>query len=153
MRYLPSLPAPLRALLAALVILTTACSPEPPTAPEAVPVPPGMSPPPASGSVGVFQRTGYAVTGRATLAIKDGVARLDFSDDFSIGSTPGPFVYINTTNNPNTGQPLRVSALRSRTGAQSYSFQVPAGVRYGWVIIWCDPFNVGMAQAAIPLTP
>lgn len=83
----------------------------------------------------------------------NGVARLDFSEDFSIGSTPGPFVYINTTNNPNTGRPLRVAALRSRTGGQSYSFQVPAGVRYGWVIIWCDPFNVGMAQAFIPLTP
>lgn len=44
-------------------------------------------------------------------------------------------------------------ALRRRTGAQQYSFQVPAGVRYAWVIIWCDPFNVGMAEAAIPATP
>lgn len=144
-----------RALLAAFVIFTAACSSaEPPTAPDAVPVAPEVAPQPTtSGSVGTFRRTGYSVTGRATLTITNGVAQLDFSDDFTIGSAPGPFVYINTTNNPNTGRPLRVAPLRSGRGAQSYTFQVPAGVQYGWVLIWCDPLNVPMAEAAIPLTP
>ncbi len=125
----------------------------PPTAPDAVPVTPN-TPIPAAGAVtGAFTRTGYAVTGAATLAIENGVAQLDFSADFTIGQTPGPVVYLNTTKNPNTGQPLRIGALRSRTGAQRYTFQVPSDTRYSWVIIWCDPFNVAMAQAALPGAP
>jgi hypothetical protein len=97
-------------------------------------------------------RTGYAVSGSATLVIDGNIARLELSSDFVIAQTPGPVLYLNTTSNPNAGQPLRVGALRSRQGAQSYVFQVPAGVRYTRIIIWCDPFNVGMAEAIIPAT-
>ena len=68
-------------------------------------------------------------------------------------AVPGPFVYVNTTNNATTGRPLRVAALKSNRGAQSYSFLVPAGVSYTWVLVWCDPFNVPVAEAAIPATP
>ncbi|MEO7294714.1 MAG: DM13 domain-containing protein, partial [Candidatus Limnocylindria bacterium] len=60
---------------------------------------------------------------------------------------------VNTTNNANTGRPLRVAALRSNSGAQSYSFAVPPGVSYTWVLVWCDPFNVPVAEASIPATP
>ncbi len=102
------------------------------------------------GLMGQLQRTGYAVTGRVTLVIDGNTARLDLSSDFSIGQAPGPTLYINTTNNPNSGQPLRIGTLRSNSGAQSYSFQIPAGApRYAWVIIWCDPFNVAMAEARL----
>jgi len=94
-------------------------------------------------------KTGYAVSGTVVLAIANGVGRLDFSNDFTIAQTPGPVVYINTTNNPNSGQPLRVGILKSRQGAQTYTFQVPTGVTYGWVLVWCDPFNAAMAQADI----
>ena len=76
-----------------------------------------------------------------------------FSADFTLSQAPGPFVYLNTTRNPNTGRPLRISALRSNTGAQSYSFQIPAGERYTWILLWCDPFNVGLAEVLIPATP
>jgi Electron transfer DM13 len=137
----------------ALGVVAACSNAEPPTATNATPVTPDG---PLSGGLGVtasFMRTGYNVTGTATLVIDKGVAQLDFSPDFSIASTPGPFVYLNTDANPNRGQPLRVAALRARTGAQRYTFQVPAGVRYSHVIIWCDPFNVGMAQAVIPPTP
>lgn len=87
--------------------------------------------------------------GTATLVTENGVARLTFSSDFNIAQTPGPFVYLNTTNNANTGQPLRVGALQKRQGAQSYTFQLPPGVKYSWVLIWCDPFNVSMAHAPL----
>ncbi len=93
------------------------------------------------------------MTGVATLAIANGVARLELSSDFTLGNPPGPVLYLNTTNNPNTGQPLRIGALRSRSGAQTYTFQVPANVSYRWVIIWCDPFNVPIAEASVPPTP
>ena len=143
-----------RALCAVVLIATAACSSaEAPTAPNAVPTTPDT---PLSNGTGVtasFTRTGYNVTGMATLTVENGVAQLDFSADFSIASTPGPFVYLNTDANPNRGQPLRVSALRNRTGAKRYTFQIPAGVRYTHVIIWCDPFNVGMAHAVLPPTP
>lgn len=137
----------------AFAIVAACNNAEPPMAPNATPVTPDGPLPNGTGVTASFTRTGYAVTGTATLVIDKGVALLDFSADFSIASTPGPFVYLNTDANPNRGQPLRVAALRARTGAQRYSFQVPAGVRYTHVIIWCDPFNVGMAQAVIPPTP
>ena len=87
------------------------------------------------------------------MSVENGVARLDFSDDVSVGAVPGPFVYVNTTNDANTGRPLRVAALRNNTGAQSYVFQLPDGASYTWVLIWCDPFNVPVAEASIPPTP
>jgi len=137
----------------ALLALMACASVEPPTAPDAVPTDPGAGVPSGAGVTGRFVRTGYAVAGTATLAIENGTARLEFSPDFAIASTPGPVVYLNTTGNPNSGRPLRVGALKSRSGTQQYTFQVPAGVRYERVLIWCDPFNVGMAEATIPPTP
>ncbi len=135
-----------------LLLLVGCNSATPPTAPDAAPVTPGTTAPTGAGVSGAWVRTGYAVTGRATLAIEGTTARLDFSSDFSIAQTPGPVVYLNTTSNPNTGQALRIGALRNRQGAQSYLFQIPAGVRYTRIIIWCDPFNVAMAEVVIPPT-
>lgn len=143
-----------RTLAAGLLLVVASCgSAEPPMAPNAIPIGMETPVPMGAGTSGRFVRTGYAVTGTATLAVTNGTARLDFSADFSIANTPGPFVYVNTTNNPNTGRPLRVGALKSRSGAQSYTFQLPPGVSYEWIIIWCDPFNVAMAEAKIPPTP
>ena len=139
---------PLLALLAAL-----GCNDAmPPSAPDAVPVDPGTGVPSAPTVTGRWMRTGYAVTGTASLSLTGTTARLELSSDFSIGQAPGPTLYLNTARNPNTGQPLRIGALRSRTGAQSYTFLVPAGVRFTHIIIWCDPFNVPMAEAVIPPT-
>jgi len=139
-------------LLAAVLVL--ACnSAVPPTAPNAQPIGPDLVVPTGPASNATLRRTGYNVNGMVSLVASNGVAQLSFSSDFSIAQTPGAVVYLNTTSNPNTGQPLRIGALRSRTGAQSYTFQIPPGVRYTWVIIWCDPFNVGMADASIAPTP
>jgi hypothetical protein len=95
-------------------------------------------------------RTGYAVTGTASLTIDATTTRLELSTGVSIGQDPGPTLYRNTQSNPNAGQTLRIGALRIRSGAQSYTFQVPHGVRYSHAIAWCDPFNVPMAEATIP---
>ena len=124
----------------------------PPAAPDAVPVDPGSGVPTAPSASGRWVRTGYAVTGTASLSLAGTTARLDLSSDFSIGQAPGPTLYLNTQSNPNGGAPLRIGALRSARGAQSYSFLVPAGVRYTRIIIWCDPFNVPMAEVVIPPT-
>lgn len=127
----------------------------PPTAPDATPADPGvvMQPAVGSGVTGQFVGVGHKGSGSVRFAVANGVGRLDFGDNFSVDAVPGPFVYVNTTNNANTGRPLRVSALRSNRGAQTYSFQIPAGESYTWILVWCDPFNVSVAQAAIPATP
>ncbi len=139
--------------LVVVLLASVGCSDvSPPTAPDAAPVDPGTSAPMGVGVSGNWIRTGYAVSGLATLVIDGTTARLDFSSDFSIAQTPGAVVYLNTTSNPNMGQPLRIGALRNRQGAQTYLFQVPVGVRYTRIIIWCDPFNVGMAEVVIPPT-
>jgi len=137
-----------------LVGITVACSSATaPTAPDAPPVPPGQAPMTGNGVVGQFVRTGYNVRGSARVVIADGVGQIELSSDFSIAQSPGPFLYLNTTNNPNTGQPLRIASLRDRSGAQRFTFTVPPGVRYTWVVIWCDPFNLPMAEAAIAPVP
>lgn len=125
----------------------------PPTAPDAVPLIPGANAPAGTGVTAAFRNTGHNVSGSATIVIANGAARLSFSADFSTDKVPGPFVYLNTTNNPNSGQPLRVGALKSLTGAQEYLFTVPAGVAYQYVLLWCDPFNVSMAEAKLPVVP
>jgi Electron transfer DM13 len=142
-----------RFLILAAVALVACSGATPPTAPDAVPVDPGLPAPVGPSVVGKFVKTRYDVTGTATLVIQNGVGQLDLSSDFSIMQTPGPYLYLNTTNNANSGQPLRIATLKSRSGAQRYTFTVPAGVRYSWVLIWCDPFNVPMAEAAITPTP
>lgn len=136
-------------------ILAGCNSATPPTAPNAAPVvaAAGMPPPAASGVTGRFVGVGHRGSGGVRFAVANGVGRLDFGDDFSVQGVPGPFVYVNTTNNANTGRPLRVAALKSNSGAQSYSFEVPPGVSYTWVLVWCDPFNVPVAEASIPATP
>lgn len=120
-----------------------------PTAPNANPVNPNDTTSLGNAVTGTWQRTGYAVNGTVSVAVANGVAQVTFSSNFSIAQTPGPFVYLNTTNNPNSGMPLRIGALKARSGAQTYTFQIPAGVRYSYVLIWCDPFNAAMAEAVI----
>lgn len=158
-RHTFSLPSNMKRLFLSTAVLCSsalgliACgSAEPPTAPDAVRVDSTPPIPIGTGVMGRLVRTGYSVSGTVTLAVSGTTARLEFSSDFAIANTPGPFIYLNTTNNPNSGRPIRVGGLRSRTGAQSYSFQLPPGVSYEYVIIWCDPFNVAMAEAKIPPT-
>ena len=139
--------------LATLLLLFGACNgATPPTAPNAVPVDAGPAPMGMSVS-GRFVGVGHHGSGSVKFTVQDGVGSLEFSNDFAVSGVPGPFVYVNTTNNANTGRPLRVAALKSTRGAQTYSFQLPSGVRYQWVLVWCDPFNVPVAEAEIPPTP
>lgn len=139
-------------LLSVLLLVLGCNNATPPMAPDAVPVDPGSMTPTGPGVTANWMRTGYAVNGSATLVVEGNTARLTLSSDFSIAATPGPVLYLNTVSNPNAGQPIRIGALRNRQGAQSYDFQLPAGVRYTRIIIWCDPFNVGMAEVVIPPT-
>ena len=141
-------------LVIALIAVAGCNAAVPPTAPNAMLVPPEMALPPGGTVVSAEWRgVGHTARGTVRLTVAGSVAQLDFSENFAVSGVPGPFVYLNTTNNPNTGRPLRVSALRSNSGAQSYAFQLPAGVIYQWVLVWCDPFNVPVAEARLPSVP
>lgn len=137
----------------AIVAFVACSSAVPPTAPTAMLVDGGTPPAAGAGVMGRWLGVGHGVSGSVRFTVKDGVGRLDFSDDFTLTDAPGPFVYLNTTNNANKGTPLRISALKSNRGAQSYTFQMPAGAVYTWVLLWCDPFNVALAETQIPPTP
>ena len=143
----------LTSLLVAAIALGGCSSAVPPTAPDAMLVEQGTTPVAGLGVTGRWVGVGHSAAGSVRVSVQRGVAQLDFSSDFSVSGVPGPFVYVNTTNNANTGRPLRVAALKSNSGAQSYAFQLPAGTTYTWVLIWCDPFNVPVAEAQIPATP
>ena len=144
----------LNSVVATFVVLAGCNSAVPPTAPDAKMVESGAPQPPAnSGVVGRWVGVGHKAQGSVRFSVQNGVARIDFSDDFAVGAVPGPYIYVNTTNNANTGNPLRVSVLRGNSGAQSYVFQIPPGAAYTWLLIWCDPFNVPVAEAQIPPTP
>ena len=141
-------------LLAAALLSVTACgSAMPPTAPDAMLVDVTTLPMAGAGVSGRWAGVGHAATGSVRVSVQGGVARVDFSSDFSVSPVPAPYVYLNTTNNPNSGRPLRVAVLASNSGAQSYAFQLPAGTAYTWVLVWCDRYNVAVAEAPIPATP
>ena len=143
-----------RITLLVIAIAMGACSSAtPPTAPNAMLVDGGSPPAPGSGVLGAFVGVGHQGRGSVRFTAQNGVGRLDFSSDFSVSGVPGPYVYLNTTNNANTGRPLRVAALKSNDGAQTYSFQLPPNVSYTFVLIWCDPYNVPVAEAPIAPTP
>ncbi len=130
-----------------------ACGTESPTAPDAVA---DENQPPLMGQavVGRFVGAGgHRGAGALTLTVEGTRARLELGSDFSVDGVAGPYLYLNTTNDPNTGMPLRIGPLQRNSGSQVYTFQIPAGIRYTWVLVWCDPFNVGVAQAQIQPTP
>lgn len=137
------------ALLASVPLI--ACGATPPTAPDAEVLPvPAAGVPTSAVRSGTFSGAGgHQARGTVRLSISDTVGVIEFSADFRVDAVPGPFVYVNTTANANTGQPLRVSALRSSDGAQMYAFRVAPGVNYTYVLVWCDPFNVGVGEARL----
>jgi len=137
----------------AAAILVGACATEPPTALDALPdedLTPLMSP----GVVIRFEGAGtHLGSGTGTLTIEGTRARLELGSDFVVDGVPGPYLYLATTTDPNTGVSLRIGPLRQNNGSQVYTFLVPAGLRFSWVLVWCEPFNVPVAQAPIPASP
>ncbi len=133
-----------------LLFLAGGCGASPPLAPDAAPIDPN-APPPAGPTVEAgFVGVGHRAGGRVRLTLGQGRGRLEFQSDFVVDAVPTPYIYLNTTQNPNSGKPLRIALLRANGGGQQYDFEVPAGVEYAWILIWCDRFNVPVAEAAIP---
>ncbi len=137
----------------ALIGLLAGCGatePNPPPVPDAKPADPNLPLPPGPTVESRWTGVGHRAGGRVRLTIGGGRGRLEFLDDFSVEAVPAPYLYLNTTNRPNSGTPLRIARLRLNSGAQQYDFEVPAGAAYAWILVWCDQFNVPVAEAVIP---
>ena len=134
------------------LLLLAGCGITPPTAPAAMPIDP---PPPDTLGTAVVQAgsfgglAGHSARGGVTVSIAGNVATITLDSTFSSTSVPDPYLYLNTTANANTGQPLRISRLVSRLGGQAYTVQIPVGIAYSHVLVWCDAFNVGVGAAGL----
>lgn len=146
------------ALTAALVL--SGCLPEPPTAPDAMlvgatalPAGPTMADTaraPAGARRGTFRGlAGHNAIGTVTMTVENGIVTLLFDSDFVSSGVPGPYVYLADGDDVNRGMRVRIGRLINNAGAQSYRFTMPAGGPYDRVIVWCDPFNVGVATATL----
>jgi hypothetical protein len=147
------MPAPI-VRIAALLLLA-GCGITPPTAPDAMPIDPLDPPPPEMPGTAVVQAgsfvglAGHSARGGVTVSVSGNTVTITLDSTFSSTSVPDPHLYLNTTANANTGQPLRISRLSSRLGAQVYAARVPVGIAYSHVLVWCDAFNVGVGAAGL----
>jgi hypothetical protein len=100
---------------------------------------------------GMFMKGTVPATGHFTVAEDQGQHVLVFSDDFSIGNSPTPYVILSTT----TGlgdKPVWLGAVQHAMGAQRYI--IPKGTdlsHYTHVVIWDKTTKMTLASA--DLTP
>jgi hypothetical protein len=141
-----------------VLLLLAGCSITPPTAPDAMEVDP--PPPDTSGTAATIQAgtfvglAGHSARGGVTVRILGDVVTITLDSSFTSSAVPDPHLYLNTTANANTGQPLRISPLASRRGVQAYTVRIPVGVPYNHVLVWCDRYNVGVGAARLsPVAP
>lgn len=110
---------------------------------------------PAGGlsRVGQFSgNSGYSVKGTATLQQNGDELILTLGSDFISGNGPMLGVYLAKTASGglNSQNSLKLDNLKSNSGMQVYP--VPAGVGlqdYGYVVIYCIPFNVRFGTAML----
>ena len=138
--------------VAVLAPVFAACGTAPPAAPNAEPVDPPSDTTSMSQNVrtGTFEGlAGHNGSGTVRVRMVADTAVIEFQSDFSSTRVPGPFVYLNTGTDANLGDPIRIAALDSPRGAQTYAAVVPTNIDYEYVLVWCDPANVGVAAARL----
>lgn len=105
---------------------------------------------PVYAASGSFEPMGYAVRGGATYVLdRDGGAALSLSEDFD--SPPVPRVSVFLSNTPDLGRAVKVGELGGAAGARRWTFRVPRGAVWSWVLLWSEQLRVGLARA--PLQP
>lgn len=100
----------------------------------------------ASGS---FSPLAYAASGRATYVLDDeGNAALELTD-FSTAPVPGRAVFL--SNDPGLGEAVRVGPLEDGSTSARWTFRMPRGAVWRYVLVWSEALGVGVARAE--LTP
>lgn len=105
-------------------------------------------------AIGMFEgRAGHGGSGGAALVRSGGVVEVRFDSDFTVSAVPGPAIYL--TSRADMGGSIDAQAdiklgnLTSFNGAQRIA--VPSGAEVGRrnVFIYCQPFRVEVAKAAL----
>lgn len=139
--------APLLAFLAALCGAAGACS-ELPLPPE---LPPGGEPDASVYSAsGTFRTLAYRTRGRATYEI-DGAGRAALSFDAQFEAPELPDVRVLLTDGGTREGAVEVGPLQETSGAQRWTFTVPPGAVWRWVLLWSAELDVEIGRA--PLDP
>lgn len=98
---------------------------------------------------GTFSPLAYAASGRATYVLDDeGNAALELSD-LSTAPVPGRAVFL--SNDPGLGEAVRVGGLDEESTSARWTFRMPRGAVWRYVLVWSEALGVGVAQAE--LTP
>lgn len=93
-------------------------------------------------------KSGHKVSGKVQLVKTDKGTELRLLANFKSDGAPGP--YIGFGKNGHYSKRTEFSRLKKRNGMQSY--RVPAKLdisSYNNVFIWCKPYNVPLAIAAL----
>jgi hypothetical protein len=99
-------------------------------------------------AVGAVQPAGYPATGLATYRLdENGQAALSLSPDFTVPPVPRLSVFL--SNSPDLTQAVKVAPLGSPTGAQRWTFRVPRGAVWSWVVLWSEELRVVVARALL----
>jgi len=96
-------------------------------------------------SMGMIMGINHTVSGTATIYLLDGKHTL-LLDPFS--SQNGPDLKVYLSKDVGATNYLRLGALQSTMGKQSYS--IPSGISlsdYPYVHVWCEQFSVEFARA------
>jgi len=96
-------------------------------------------------SMGMIMGINHTVSGTATIYLQDGKHTL-LLDPFS--SQNGPDLKVYLSKDVGATNYLRLGALQSTMGKQSYS--IPSGISlsdYPYVHVWCEQFSVEFARA------
>jgi hypothetical protein len=97
---------------------------------------------------GALERLAYDATGRATYALDGaGLASLALSADFRIPAVPEVSVFLSNT--PDLREAVKVAELGSDRGAQRWTFRMPRGAVWSWVVLWSEELGVAVARARL----
>jgi hypothetical protein len=128
---------------AVVLILLAACS--------ELPLPPELEAGREPGAAiytasGPMEGAGRPATGTATYVLDAaGRAALSLSADFSIPPVPDVFVLL--SDNGRYDDAVKVADLGEAGGPKRWTFKVPRGAVWRWVILWSEALDVEVARA------
>ena len=132
---------------AALLAASAACGTELFTGPEVELT--GVEPGPAVyRAAGAFAGVAYPATGRATYWIdEEGNAALELDADFSTPDVPERAVFL--SNAEDLGDAVRVGPLEDGAGPARWTFRMPRGAVWRWVVVYSEGLGVAAARAEL----
>lgn len=102
-------------------------------------------------------RAGHAGTGDGMLFRTGSAVEVRFGSNFTCSGVPGPAVFLTSRDSMGGGidtqTDISLGTLRSTSGAQTYIVPPGADVGRRNVFVYCQPFRVEVAKAALTDVP